>query len=472
MQLLLQNLKVRIEEDGIEAYKKSASKRIKKSPDEIIDLKITRKSLDARDKNQFFYNLSLLITVPPLEKEEQQKEKKVARKLKERPIIVGFGPAGIFAALTFLEYGIKPIIFERGSRIGDRDQDIAEFNKTGKLNTESNIQFGEGGAGAYSDGKLTTRSKEKGSVSKVLETFIKFGAPEEIGYVNKPHLGTDRLKVIIKNLRKHILEQGGEIYFNSKLTDFNIEDGKINYIVINGQEKVKSEHLILATGHSARETYQKLKEKSIKLQAKSFAAGIRIEHPAELINLMQYGEKYKDYPGLGAADYSFTYKDKENNRGVYTFCMCPGGEVINASSEEGLLAINGMSNSKRDGKYSNSAVVVTVTPEDFGSDDPLAGIEFQRMIEKKAILPDFVSNSLEKALRHWEARFPLFSSRKAKIYVPETRTSAPVRILRNEQRQAEHVSNLYPVGEGSGYAGGIVSSAVDGIKAVEAILKL
>ncbi|NQT29169.1 MAG: dehydrogenase [Candidatus Saganbacteria bacterium] len=511
MQILLHNIKVRLEEDGPAAYKKLAADKLRLDISDVSRVTVFKKSLDARDKRQFFYNLSLAVKVPskyrPSKKFPRLKEappkKEPKNILPDRPIIVGFGPAGMFAALTFLAYGIKPVVFERGKKVEERLLDIRKFEQERTLDPESNVQFGEGGAGTYSDGKLTTRIKETGYVANVLETFIQHGAPAEIAYLNKPHLGTDQLRAIVKNIREHIVKSGGEINFQSKVTDFIVEGDTLKGVIVDGQKHF-SATVILAIGHSARDTFQLLKAKGVGLEQKPFAVGARIEHPAELINLMQYGEKYQNHSKLGPAEYALAAG------GVYSFCMCPGGEVVNASSESGKLALNGMSNSKRDGRFSNAAIVAAVSTEDFGSGDPLAGIEFQRQMEAKAyhdgwgapaqnlldflsatksstimpgsykmgmvsaelnkILPEFISSKLAAAFKQWGERFPLFISARAVLLLPETRTSSPVRILRQQNRQSISFANLYPVGEGAGYAGGITSSAVDAIKTVESIL--
>ncbi len=511
MQLILHNVKIPLEEDDSSAYKGLAAKKLGLPEVGVLSVKALKKSLDARDKKQFYYNLSFIATVskryknkknfPQLNEQPSKKEK--INTLKDRPVIVGFGPAGIFAALTFLEYGIKPIIFERGKKVDQRIKDIHHFETSRILNPESNAQFGEGGAGTYSDGKLTTRIKESGYVAKVLETFVRFGASEAIAYLNKPHLGTDQLCKIIKNIREFIVQSGGEIHFQSKATDLIIENGSLKGVEINGQQKCFSPTIVFAIGHSARDTLQMLNQKGIKIEPKPFALGVRIEHPAEIINLMQYGEKYKDNKKLGPADYALAHG------GVFSFCMCPGGEIVNASSENGGLALNGMSNSQRNGLFSNSAIVVAVSVDDFGSSHPLAGIELQRSLEIKAyknwsapaqnlmdflnatqsqkilpnsykmgtvsiqlnqLLPTFVSNKLMEAFKYWQQRLPMFVSDQAVLMAPESRTSSPARILRSKSRQSVSLPGFYPVGEGSGYAGGITSSAVDAIKTVETIL--
>ncbi|MDH4028991.1 MAG: dehydrogenase, partial [Nitrospirota bacterium] len=398
----------------------------------------------------------------------------------------------------------------RGKKIEERSIDVQRFIKERTLDPGSNIQFGEGGAGSYSDGKLFSRIKNSRYADKVLDTFIKFGAPQEIGYVSKPHLGTDVLCRIVKNIRDHILERGGEIRYNSKMTDILISDNEASGVVINGAMEYRSPMIYLAPGHSARDTFEMLHDKGIALEQKPVFVGMRVEHPVEIINLIRYGEKYRDFPGIGAATYSFNYTDRRTGRGVYTFCMCPGGEVVNASSGDGLLVVNGMSYSGRSSAFSNSALVVTCHTDDYGSAGPLAGIGFQKDIERKAFIagggrweapaqnlvdylrgsisgelnensykmgsvsvdmhelfPAFVNRTLLAAFSKWKEDHPLFVSEHAVLLGAETRTSCPVRIKRSERYESVNIKNLYPIGEGSGYAGGITSSAVDAIKAVE-----
>jgi uncharacterized FAD-dependent dehydrogenase len=352
-------------------------------------------------------------------------------------------------------------------------------------------------------------------VSKVLDTFIKFGAPEELGYVSKPHVGTDVLCRIVKNIRNYILERGGEIHYNAKMTEILIEDGKAFGVVINGEKEYRSPMIFLAVGHSARDTFEMMHNKGIALEQKPISVGLRIEHPVETINHLKYGTKYKNYPGLGAATYSFNYTDRKLKRGVYTFCMCPGGEVVNASSEQGMMALNGMSYSRRSSAFSNSALVVTCHTRDYPSASPLAGIEFQREIERKVfhasggkweapaqnlldflngriskdlnknsfamgavpvplsdLLPRFVSEMLAAAFHSWKEEYPLFVSEEAVLFGAETRTSSPIKMKRRENYESVSVKNLYPIGEGSGHTGGITSSAADAIKAVERALSM
>lgn len=521
MDLILSKLRIPVEKDGIDEYIKAASERLQLSKDAIKLTKILRKSLDATNKEEFFWELSIAVSIPenfdnnenlpPYTEEAKPKKNQII--IKDRPIIIGFGPAGIFAALELIERGIKPLIFERGKKIEDRSLDVQKFIKERKLDPESNIQFGEGGAGSYSDGKLFARRNNSHSANKVLDTFIKFGAPEEIGYIHKPHLGTDVLCRIVKNIRNYILERGGEIHYGAKMTDLIVADGKASGVVINGDTEYRSSMIFIALGHSARDTFEMIYKKGVAMEQKQIFVGTRIEHPVETINLMRYGDKYKDFQGIGAALYSLNYTDKKTGKGVYTFCMCPGGEVVNASSEDGLLVVNGMSYASRSSEFSNSAIIATCHTDEYGSGHPLAGLEFQKDIEQKAfnagggnwkapaqnlmdfinnkisadlnknsykmgaesaainkILPGFINEALLTAFNHWKEDYPLFVSDHAILIGAETRTSSPVRIMRNEKYESVNIKNLYPIGEGAGYAGGITSSAADAIKAVECSL--
>jgi uncharacterized FAD-dependent dehydrogenase len=521
LNFILNNLRIPVEKDGKDAYLKAAAERLNVRETDLQIVKILSKSLDAGDQEQFYYELSLVIHVPdsfdnrdnlPVygEKIAKQRESKNSA---ERPVVIGFGPAGMFAALELIAYGLKPIIFERGKKLEERSLDVQKFIKEKVLDPESNIQFGEGGAGSYSDGKLFSRKINTEYINKVLDTFIQFGAPEEIGYVSKPHLGTDVLCGIVRNIRNHILEQGGEIHYSSKMTDILLSDNAVVGVAINGEKEYRCSSLYLAVGHSARDTFLMLQNKGIILEQKPISVGVRVEHPVEIINRMRYGDKYKDFPGIGAATYSLNYTDRKIRRGVYTFCMCPGGEVINASSEYGMMVVNGMSYSRRASAFSNAAIVVTCQTDDYGSADPLAGVEFQKDIERKAfhagggkwevpaqnlpdflsrktsgslnknscatgtiaadmheIFPAFVSDALVTAFTTWKKTYPSFVSPDAILIGAETRTSAPLRITRSEKFESVSIRNLYPIGEGSGYTGGITSSAADAIRAVEAVL--
>ena len=518
MNLIINDLKISIEKDGVDEYLNAAAEKMKIAKEAISILKILSKSLDIRREEQFYVKISLVVSVPdnfankqnlPVYS-EQVKPKKNKLKFNDRPIIVGFGPAGIFATLKFIDFGIKPLIFERGKKIEERSVDVQRFIRGREINSESNIQFGEGGAGSYSDGKLFSRRNNNTSyVNQVLKTFIKFGAPEEIEYISKPHLGTDVLCEIVRNMRGYILDRGGEISYGSKMTDILISDGKASGIIINGEEQYLSSNIYIALGHSARDTFEMLCEKGVVMEQRPISIGVRIEHPAEIINRMRYGNKYKDFEGLGAATYSLNYTNRKIRRGVYTFCMCPGGEVINASSDQGMLVVNGMSYSSRSSAFSNAALVVSCHADDYKSTSPLAGMEFQEYIERKAfcagggswevpaqnlmnfmgdgsstalnnnsykmgavsadmkdILPGFVVEQLLAAFNKWKKEVPLFVSNNAVLFGAETRNSSPVRIKRNEKFESVNTKNLYPIGEGSGYTGGITSSAADAIMAV------
>ncbi len=531
MDLIIRNLRIPVEKDGTDEYMKTASRRLKADETALEFRKILSKSLDASSPDRFYYIVSIVVKAAddfenlenfPVYAERQiPAPKRIpgygrggrSTQAPERPIIVGFGPAGMFAALELIDYGFKPLIFERGKRIEERSMDVRRFIEERELNPESNIQFGEGGAGSYSDGKLFSRANNSGYADKVLETFIRFGAPARIGYMRKPHVGTDVLCEVVKNVRNHILEQGGEIRYNARMTDILISQGKVSGVVINGEQEYHSSFVYLAVGHSARDTFEMILRKGITVEQKAIAVGVRVEHPVEIINLLRYGEKYRNFPQVGAAVYSLNYTDREKGRGVYTFCMCPGGEVINASSENGMMVVNGMSYSGRSSAFSNAAIVVTCHTDDYKSTDPLAGIEFQKDIERKAfeaaggrwevpaqnmvdfmegrvsdrlngnsykmgavaidmneLFPDFVSDSLLTAFGKWREEYPLFISHHAILLGAETRTSSPVKIKRNAAYESVSVKNLYPIGEGSGYAGGITSSAADAIKAVEGSL--
>ncbi|MFH1283848.1 MAG: FAD-dependent protein [bacterium] len=518
MDIIISNLRIPVEKDGIDEYIKAASEKLNINAEDINFSKILSKSLDARGKKQFYYEVSIVVGVDDRFANEELfpayiEKKNLERKqisVKDKPVIVGFGPAGMFAALELIEYGIKPLIFERGKRMEDRSRDVQRFINERELDIESNIQFGEGGAGSYSDGKLFSRIKNSYYVDRVLGAFIKFGAPEEIGYVSRPHLGTDVLCGIVSNIRNYILDRGGEICYGSKMTDIIISGGKAQGIVINGKKEYLSSAIYLSVGHSARDTFEMIHQKGIVVEQKPISVGVRVEHPVEVIDLIRYGRKYKDFPGIGAANYSFTYNNKKIGRGVFTFCMCPGGEVLNASSEKGMMVVNGMSYSKRSSEFSNAAIVVTCHNEDYKSIHPLAGLEFQKDIERKAfcsagerwkapaqnltdfladrvssklnknsfrmgvsavnmkdLFPAFIYEALLAAFNKWKEDEPLFVSEHGILLGAETRTSSPVRIKRNERYESVNTKNLYPIGEGSGYAGGITSSAADAIKAVE-----
>lgn len=522
MQLILDNLRIPLEEDGMAAYLQAAAERLGVAAGECALLKILAKALDARDQEQFYYKLTLAVAVGDdygngqkfAPYQEAPPPAPPRARGKERPIVVGFGPAGMFAALALIDAGYKPIVLERGKRIEERAGDVNRFLQERTLDEESNVQFGEGGAGSFSDGKLfSRRNNNTSAVNRVLTTFIKFGAPAEIAYIAKPHLGTDVLCVIVRNIRDYILARGGEIHYGAKMTELLVAAGQAVGVVANGTQEFLAPAIFLALGHSARETMAMLHAKGVALERKAIAVGVRIEHPVATINRLRYGQKYMHHPALGAATYSLNHTNRQIKRGVYTFCMCPGGEVINASSAQGLLVVNGMSYSRRASPFSNAALVVSCHGEDYGAAGPLAGLAFQGEIERKAFLaggggwkvpaqnlldflgeekstdlrpnsfamgaeaadlkdifPSFVVAELHAAFRQWRATVPLFVSGEAILLGAETRTSSPVRILRDARFQSVSVPNLYPLGEGAGYTGGITSSAADALKAVAAFL--
>ncbi|MBQ4156406.1 MAG: hypothetical protein IJD90_06340 [Clostridia bacterium] len=507
-------------------FKIAISKKLKIKPEDIKTFSILKKSLDARKKNDIKFIFSFKVNLKTnenkvLKRFEQNEvslyidEKYLFKKsqIATKPLIVGSGPAGLFCAYVLIKSGLRPIIVERGERIEDRVKSVENFFKNGILSEESNIQFGEGGAGTFSDGKLNTGISDK-RIKLVLETFVEFGAPKEILYEQKPHIGTDILRKVIINMRKFIIDNGGEFLFSTKFIDFTAENNKIKSAIVNQNNEIreiKCDSIILAIGHSARDTFYMLYDKKLKIEQKPFAVGVRIEHKQELINKIQYGENFNN-KHLPVADYK-TFAHLNNGRTVYSFCMCPGGYVVAAASENGMIATNGMSNYLRDSENANSAVLVNITPEDFGSTHPLAGIEFQRNIEKNAynisksykapaqtvdsflfngenkiksvkptyrpdvvltdlnkVLPEFICNSLKEGLLLINEKLNGFTCKDALLIAPETRSSSPVKINRNEFFCA-NIDGLYPCGEGAGYAGGITSAAVDGIKVAEKIIE-
>lgn len=428
------------------------------------------------------------------------------KKQAHRPVIIGTGPAGLFCGYMLALHGYCPILFERGADAERRSQKVEHFWKTGELDEKTNVSFGEGGAGTFSDGKLNTLVKDKFMRNrKVLEIFVEHGAPEEILYQQKPHIGTDVLKNVIVRMRKSILEHGGEVRFDSCMTDLDVKDGALAGIWVNETEYIACETLVLATGHSARDTFAML-GKYIHMEPKAFAVGVRIEHPQEMINESQYGAAH--VPALGAASYKLTHQ-AQNGRGVYSFCMCPGGYVVNASSEKGGLAVNGMSYHARDSKNANSALIVTVTPGDFPDSSYMGGVAFQRSLEQAAyragnakiplqlfgdfrqgristgfgavepctkgayayadlnqVLPKPITEALCEAIPAFNRKIHGFAREDALLLGVESRTSSPLRMVRDENGES-NVRGLYPCGEGAGYAGGITSAAMDGIRAAE-----
>lgn len=523
-----------------ERLRVKAAALLKIGEKDIKSIEIVKRSLDARKKPELFYSYTVDVEVS---KEENILKKcgnkqavivkpdsysfpvKRGEKEIQPPVIAGMGPAGLFCGYFLALAGFSPIILERGKDVDERQKDVERFWEKGILDTESNVQFGEGGAGTFSDGKLNTLVKDKyGRNKEVLRLFVKFGAPKEILYESKPHIGTDILKNVVKNMRQEILRLGGKVLFQSQLTDIEVSGGKITGVVVNHATTIKTDTCVLAIGHSARNTFEMLFHKKIPMEAKPFAVGLRVEHSQQMINESQYGEAYPEE--LPAAPYKTAAKTKDG-RGVYSFCMCPGGYVVNASSETERLCVNGMSYSGRDGKNANSAVIVTVTPKDFGSDHPLAGIAFQRKLEENAyragegrvpvqtygsfkacveaegtdgcpssgkafsealnkaaflpaikgryvltditgVLPKALNAGIVEGIEQFAKEIKGFNRPDTLLSAVEARTSSPVRILRNEELTSA-VSGLYPCGEGAGYAGGITSAAMDGIRVAEAI---
>lgn len=493
------------------------------------EITIVRRSVDARKKPELYFNYVLDIEVKNQAEVYRRCDKKqviiqekqdyhfpfTAYQCQGRPVIIGTGPAGLFCGLMLARAGFKPILLERGKPVEERVKDVRRFWDTGALDVQSNVQFGEGGAGTFSDGKLNTLVKDKyGRNREVLRIFTQAGAPEEILYDHKPHIGTDVLCRVVKNIRQEIEQAGGEVRFQAAVTDFLISDGAVTGVAINGNETLSASDVVLAPGHSARDTFEVLHRHHILLEPKPFAVGLRVEHPQELINQSQYGEK--DNPVLGSAPYKVTARSSQG-RGVYSFCMCPGGYVVNASSEQGRLAVNGMSYSGRDGRNANSAVIISVSPEDYGSAHPLAGVEFQRRLEEKAyalaqgkipvekygdykwavmsekvnrgripdsffpcikgqweyapvheILPEELSRAFVEGMEQFGKIIKGFNDGNVLVEGIESRTSSPVRIVRDDSLQSS-VRGLYPCGEGAGYAGGISSAAMDGIRVAEAV---
>ena len=534
--LLISQVKMKPGYSMMELEAKIAS-MLKVLPEDIKSVSLEKESIDARKKPDVFMVLNCLCEVAhedsvlkrlrsdqvrKYEPVEYEYEVTGNEKLNEHPVIVGAGPAGLFAAFFLAMEGYKPLLIERGFDVDSRLKDVEEFWETGNLRPGSNVLFGEGGAGTFSDGKLNTLVKDKfGRNRKVLEIFVKAGADPKILYENKPHIGTDVLVNVVKNIRENIISMGGEVRFNAELTGIHEENGVLKYIEINGIQKVPCEVLILAIGHSARDTFKMLKDSNVHMESKDFAVGLRVEHLQDKINKALYSNDPEILKKLPPASYKLAAKTEEG-RGVYSFCMCPGGFVVNASSEKGHLCINGMSYSKRNGKNANSAIVVTVGKEDFGSDDALAGIEFQRKLEKKAfeigngfipvehygnfkaevkkdvnlsdsdvdnlfsfspetkgkytfakvseILPSSINKAIIEGMEHFDKIIPGFADDYTLVCGVETRTSSPVRITRDEDFVSLNVKGLYPCGEGAGYAGGITSAAMDGMKVFEKII--
>ncbi len=519
--LQINEIKIRKDLSEAEVFEIALEKAHVKKED-VLEWYISKKSIDARKKEDVHYTYSIAIDV-----KDEKKYRRLERikkldiptfsspvTLPSRPVIVGCGPAGLFAALTLVQNGAKPIIIEQGQPVEERQKAIEMFQQTGKLNPASNVQFGEGGAGTFSDGKLTTGIHSP-FCKKVLEEFVHFGAPKQILYLSKPHIGTDNLIRILQNMREYLITNGATFLFNTKVIDFEIHNQQITslHTICNGTEKmIDTKYVILAIGHSSRDTFEKLYEKGITMEAKNFSVGVRIEHLQNWINKAQYGTITK--LKLPPAEYKLAYHST-SGRSCYSFCMCPGGTVMPSSSDPHTIVTNGMSYFLRDGKNANSALLVNVTPDDFKENSPLSGIYFQKELEEKAfllggsnyfapiqrvgdflknqksisigevkptyqpgvtlsnlneILPSFVSDTLKEGLIYFDTKLQGFAHPDSILTGLETRSSSPVKILRNE-KLISNVSGIYPCGEGAGYAGGIMSAAVDGIKCAISLLK-
>lgn len=519
-------IKISIDEP-VSKVKSLVLKKLRLQESDLLDYRIYKESIDARHRGEIDFIYTVDIKLKDEARILSKKIKNVSlapeldyvnpvigsKKMLHRPVVIGFGPAGMFAALLLAQNGYRPIVLERGQAVDERVKSIDKFWLEGKLNPKSNVQFGEGGAGTFSDGKLTSRVRDLRG-RKVLEEFVQAGAPEDILYKAHPHVGTDLLRDIVKNIRKQIIELGGEVHFDAQVEEFLIEDEQLQAVKLADGNIIKTNQAILAIGHSARDTFSELYDKGVTITAKPFAVGVRIEHPQSLINKAQYKE-FADHPRLGAAEYRLTYK-ASSGRGVYTFCMCPGGLVVPAASEEGGLVTNGMSEHARDQKNANSGLLVQVFPEDFPTDHPLAGVEFQKELEHKAfelggsnyqapvqlvgdfldgkaskamgsvepsyalgvkptnlesLFPDYVTQSMREAIIGLDKKMHGFALSDAVMTGVESRSSSPVRINRDEENyQSVSTKGIYPSGEGAGFAGGIVSAGIDGLKCAESMI--
>lgn len=525
--LRLTNIKLPLDHSNSE-LETAILKKLGIQPEDVLGYAIAKRSYDARRKNQikliYTLNVDVRREIDVLRRKRKDNTVQLAPDtsykfvthapddLEQRPLIVGTGPSGLFAGLLLAQMGFNPIILERGKPVRERTADTFGFWRQRKLDPESNVQFGEGGAGTFSDGKLHTHIKDKRQLGrKVLTELVEAGAPEEILYISKPHIGTLKLVKIVENLRNTIQGLGGEFHFQSRVEDLMIKDGQLRGVVLANGEKLHSSHVILAIGHSARDTFQMLQKRGVQIEPKPFSMGLRIEHPQTMIDECRFG-KNAGNPILGAADYNLVHHSS-NGRSVYSFCMCPGGTVLAAASESGTVVTNGMSQYSRNAGNANSAIVVEVFPEDYlGS--PLAGIDFQRKWEKRAYelggstydapgqlvgdflasrpstklgsvkpsykpgvhlgdlstcLPDYIIEAIREALPVFDKQIQGFIMTDAILTGVETRTSSPIRILRGKDFQSINITGLYPAGEGSGYSGGILSSAIDGIKVAEAV---
>ena len=525
----INEIKLPLDADESE-LKAKVCRALRCSEDNIKSITFLKKSIDSRDKENicFVYNLAVEVNGNENSLLKHSRNSKVSLYEREvynmpenrrtstlRPVIVGFGPAGFTAGLILARAGLKPLIIERGADVDTRTGHVKKFWSERKLNTESNVQFGEGGAGTFSDGKLTTGIKSP-FCQTVIDELVKHGAPEEIAYSATPHIGTDRLAGVVKSIRNEIIALGGEVRFNTKLSDLIIANNSIFGITVINPDKsvtdIETDTLLLCIGHSARDTVSMLYSKGLNMSKKAFSMGVRIEHPREFIDKSQFG-KFAGHPKLGAAVYKMACHP-EHGRGAYTFCMCPGGTVVNAASEENRITVNGMSEYARNGQNSNSALLVGLEPDDFGDENPLSGIELQRSVEEKAynlgggdytapcqlvgdflndmsskklsyvsatcptgvtpsdvrkVLPKKITDTIAEALPKMDKMLEGFALADAVLTAPEARSSSPVRIIRNDLLQS-NIRGIYPCGEGAGYAGGIVSAAVDGIRCANAVL--
>lgn len=520
MSLMLREVSLTLAEDE-EVLPAKVAWELGVEPAELKGFRILRRGIDARKKPRVLRVYTVEFSVAAEEEflRQHQRNRRLERVRPveiprpralgspHRTLVAGMGPAGLFAAWQLAGYGLAVTVVERGRPVEKRVGDVRRFWAEGAFDPLSNVQFGEGGAGTFSDGKLTTRLNHPW-IRLVLRTLVDFGAPEEILTQARPHIGTDVLRRVLIRFRQALLARGVEIRFETRLTGLETVEGRVRAGILNGCEEHSCDTLVLAPGHSARDTYRMLAEAGVALESKPFAVGLRVEHPAALINAIQYG--HARHPKLPPADYALTFNDPTTGRGIYSFCMCPGGEVVNASSEQGGVVVNGMSRRNRAGRNSNSALVVTVRPRDFPEADPLAGMRFQRHWEEEAfraaggdyrapaqsllaflgqgrgslastcrpgvrevdlarVLPPFVSEGLRRALPHFDRRMRGFITAEAVLVGVETRTSAPVRIVRKENGESVSHGGLYPAGEGAGYAGGIMSAALDGLRAAEQV---
>ncbi len=516
--------------DTYEEKLKQIIKKTSLKESDIKEIKVLKRSIDARKKEDIKLNYSLLLSVSP------ETEKKLIKKgikdvslyeeipyvlpfskskEKKRIVVCGLGPAGLFCAHSLAQRGVEVICVEQGGSMEERVKKVDKFFSSGEFDTKTNIQFGEGGAGSFSDGKLNTGINDL-RLKYITDTFVKHGADRDISYNKKPHIGTDVLRRVIVNIRNEIISLGAKVYFNCKLTDIILKDGKVSEVAVirdNKEERISCDGVVMAIGHSARDTFFMLKDKGAAMSPKAFSIGVRAEHPQEFINKAQYGNFYNE-KSLGAAEYKL-WAHLKNGRGVYSFCMCPGGVVVASSSEEGGVVTNGMSYRARDGKNANAALLCDVRPEDFKTDDVLGGVYFQREWERKAFelgggdykapcarmedflkgretkefgkvcptylpgvrgadlrecLPEFVYESLREGIFEFNKKIKGYNMADAVLTGVETRSSSPVRILRGETLESITIKGLYPCGEGAGYAGGIMSAAADGIKIAEAII--